>query len=251
MLKKRIIPLLLLNNSSLVKSVQYSNHRIVGDAFSMAKVFSNRMSDEMLIVDINATKNQSINYDLFKKICLNCNMPLSLGGGIDDLDKAQKLFESGADKIIVNSSFFKNPNLILSLSQKYGNQSIVFSLDAFKDKNNDYYVFSNSGKVNQNIRIQDIFEKINNVGIGEIVVNSINNDGKMSGFDYDLLRIVRNKTSLPIIISGGCGSKEDCLAAFEYGADAVALGSIFYWLGESIISIKEFLHKNNINVRYN
>ena len=250
MLKTRIIPTLLIQNSSVVKTINFNNPRIVGDAFSTAKVFSERMADEMIIVDIDAHKRNTINSQLFKKISKYCNMPLTLGGGIKNLEDAEKFFRSGADKIVINSGFQDDPDLIKKLSNKYGNQSIVFSLDV-KKENNSYYCFSNSGQVLYNHLACELAVKVVEDGAGEILLNNIDGDGMMNGYNLDLIEVIANKVRVPVIASGGCGSKKDFLEAINSGANAASAASIFFWIGESVISIKKYLQENNLNVRIN
>jgi len=248
MLKTRIIPVLLIQKSSIIKTINFKNARIVGDALSTAKVFSKRMADEMVIVDIDATKNTFINFSLLERISKFCNMPLVLGGGITSLQDAERLFKSGADKIIIDSEFYRNKNLINTLSKKYGSQSIVFSLDV-KKVDGKYYGFSNSGNIFSNINATEIAKQVEDLGAGEILLNNIDEDGKMNGFDLDLINNISCITKVPVVAAGGCGSKLDCLNAINSGANAIAAGSIFFWVGESIISIKKYLRQNDVNVR--
>ncbi len=250
MLKTRIIPTLLIQNSSIVKTINFSNPRIVGDAFSTAKVFSERMADEMIIVDIDAHERNLINFQLFKKISKYCNMPLTLGGGIKNLKDAENLFRSGADKIVINSGLQEDPDLIKKLSGKYGSQSIVFSLDV-KKENNSYHCYSNSGQVLYNYSACELAVKVVEDGAGEILLNNIDGDGKMKGYNLDLIEFITNNVKVPVIASGGCGSKKDFLEAINSGANAASAASIFFWIGESIISIKQYLYENNLNVRIN
>jgi cyclase len=247
-LKTRIIPILLLQGSVVVKTVKFKEPRIVGDAITNVKVFSNRMADEMIIVDIEATKKGFINEDLIRRLASSCVMPLSVGGGIKNVEDADKLFRSGADKIVINSSFYSNPDLLTQIANKYGNQAVVFSLDV-KKNNGRYYAASHSGSKLQDIDVLDVAQTAIQAGAGEIILNSIDFDGTMNGYDTELINIVSNSVDVPVISAGGCGSKEDCVAAVKHGASAVAAGSIFYWVGESIITVKRYMKDNEISVR--
>ena len=145
MLKVRIIPLLLLKGNSLVKSVCFSDHRVVGDSISTIKVFSKRFADEMIILDLDARERNSINTDLLKRISPECNMPLTFGGGINSLEKADQAFYSGADKITINSAFFEKPEVISDIVNKYGSQAVVLSLDV-KKIHHEYELFYKNAK---------------------------------------------------------------------------------------------------------
>ena len=248
MLKTRIIPILLVQKSSIIKTVNFGNSRIVGDALSTAKVFSQRMADEMMILDIDATRTGNINFSLLERISKFCNMPLTLGGGIKNLEDADQLFKSGADKVVINSEYYNNRKIINDLSKKYGKQSIVFSLDVKKIEG-QYYGYSNSGFTFNKVLASDIALDVVSLGAGEILLNNIDKDGKMQGYDLELIKNISEKVQLPVIAAGGCGSKEDCYNAINSGANAIAAGSIFFWIGESIISIKEYLYKKQIKVR--
>ena len=249
MLKVRVIPLIQLYGSSAVKTIKFKEHRVVGDAISTIKIFSKRMADEMIIVDINASKTKKINFSFLKKISQECIMPLTLGGGIRSENDVQKMFDSGADKIVVNSLFFENINLLEKIIIKYGSQAVVFSMDLYK-KDKTYKIFSNSKKkFDGSIDIPSFLKKIRNIGIGEILLNSVERDGTMSGYDCELIEAFSKKADIPIIAAGGCGKSEDCVNAIESGANAVAAGSIFYWVGESIMSVKNYMNKSGINVR--
>ncbi len=248
MLKTRIIPILLIKGNSVVKSINFTEHRMVGDAISTVKVFSNRMADEMVIVDIEATAKRKINDKLIKRLAFSCSMPLAVGGGIQSLDDADLLFRSGADKIIINSGFYSNPNLISEIATKYGSQSVVFSLDVVKT-NDCYFSVSNSGTKIQSVLAQQTAITAVKCGAGEIILNSVDRDGTMRGYDLDLVHMISQNLDVPVIAAGGCGDKKDCVSVVNAGAAAIAAGSIFYWIGESIITLKEHMNDNNIPVR--
>lgn len=249
MLKVRIIPLLLLKGSSLVKSVKFKEHRIVGDAVSTIKVFSKRFADEMVILDLDAKSRGEVNTELLRRITSFCNMPLAFGGGIDSLTKADQAFRCGADKIIINSIFFENHKVVEQLVDRYGSQSICLSID-FKLMDGVYSIFTENGR--RKVISHDLNSALSlaqEVGVGEILINDIDRDGVMGGLDLDLIRLCRAKVDSPLIVAGGVGSTGDFLSAFELGADAVAAGSIFHWVGESVLGIKDFLSAEGVDVR--
>ncbi len=220
----------------------------MGDAITNIKVFSNRMADEMVIVDIEATEKGCINEALIKRLAASCIMPLSVGGGVKTIRDADKLFRSGADKIVINSAFYSNPNLLTQVANKYGVQSVVFSLDV-KKIDGRYLSVSHSGSKINDITAFEAAQRAVQAGAGEIILNSIDLDGTMEGYDLELVELIASNVNIPVVAAGGCGGKEDCVSAANTGAAAVAAGSVFYWVGESIITIKEYMNVNGISVR--
>ena len=248
MLKKRIIPILLIKNGSIVKTVQFQNPRIVGDIKSTIQVFKNRLADELCIVDIDASKNKKIDFQLINNIAKIANMPLTVAGNINSLEAAEKLFDCGVDKVMIRSLLYEDTNKIDKIANKFGNQAIIACIDYVGNKENAKCIYGPKNN-EKGPRISDFFKKIDDLGIGEILLNSVNNDGLMSGYDLETYNYVKNLTIKPIILSGGCGSLDDALKAFRSGASAIAAGSLFYWIGESIISLKSYLEKNQILIR--
>ena len=248
MLKTRIIPVLLLKGSSVVKTVRFKEPRIVGDAVASVKVFASRKADEMIIVDIDATERGSIHIELIKRIAKSCTMPLSIGGGIKSIEDADALFRVGADKIVINSSFYTCSKLLQEISEKYGKQAIVFSLDV-KREGEYYKAFSHGSSIDSKMSAVEAARKAVNGGAGEIYLNSVDLDGCMNGYDLKLVEEISNYVNVPVIAAGGCGDKKHCVEVINAGADAVAAASIFFWVGESVITIKEELKNNGIEVR--
>jgi imidazole glycerol-phosphate synthase subunit HisF len=248
MLKTRIIPVLLIKGSSVVKTVKFKEPRVVGDSIATVKVFAARKADEMIIVDIDASNRGSINIALIKRISKSCNMPLSIGGGVKSLEDADSLFQAGADKVIVNSAFYSNKNIIKKIAQKYGEQAVVFSLDA-KSINGKMQAVANNSNLETKMSVSDAAISAVDCGAGEIYLNSVDRDGCMGGYDLNLVEEISKSVTVPVIAAGGCGKKEDCVDAIKSGADAVAASSIFFWAGESIITIKDQLLNNGIEVR--
>ena len=248
MLKKRIIPVLLINNNSLVKTVNFENPRVVGDIISAVKVFDKRKADELIILDIGKKYNNKISETLVKEISKYCFMPLSFGGGIRNITDAHFFFENGADKIVINTMYYNNKKMLEKIIKIFGSQAIVFSLDyLFDKKTNSYLCFSNNKILRQDpLKVAKQAERM---GVGEILFNDVDNDGKMNGYNYDYLKILSNSVKINTIAVGGCGSKSDFYDLSNTNTSAYAASSIFLWVGESIISIKEFLYKRKINVR--
>ena len=248
MLKTRVIPILLLKGNSVVKTTNFSEPRVVGDAITNVKVFSSRLADEMVIVDIEATAKGRINEALISRLAAECVMPLTVGGGVKSLEDAQILFRSGADKVIINSAFYKDQGLFSQIAEQYGRQALVFSLDVVKT-DAGYSAVSDSGTNIQSLSAITAAQLAVNHGAGEILVNSIDCDGRMKGYDLDLIEAISGSVDVPVVAAGGCGCSQDCVKAVDAGASAVAAGSIFYWVGESIITLKETMSDNNIEVR--
>jgi imidazole glycerol-phosphate synthase subunit HisF len=248
MLKTRIIPVLLLKDNSIVKTVKFKEPRVVGDAVATVKVFAARKADEMIVVDIEATKRGSLNLDIMKRIAKSCNMPLSMGGGIQSMEDVDSLFHVGADKVVINSQFYSDNNLIKNISEKYGEQAVVFSLDV-KEINGVNQAVKNSSTIETGINAVEVAKKAVANGAGEIYLNSVDRDGCMNGYDLELIEEISKAVSVPVVAAGGCGDKKHCVEVLHAGANAVAAASIFFWVGESIITIKEELKNNGIEVR--
>lgn len=248
MLKKRIIPVLLINSNSLVKTVNFKNPRVVGDIISAVKVFDKRKADELIILDIGKKYSNKISKSLVKEISKYCFMPLSFGGGIRSISDAHFFFENGADKIVINSVYYNNKKLLEKIVRVFGSQAIIFSLDyLFDKKTNSYFCFSNNKVLKQDpIYVAKQAEKM---GVGEILFNDVDKDGMMNGYNCNYLDILSNSVNINTIAIGGCGSKSDFYDLSNTNISAYAASSIFFWVGESIISIKEFLYKKKINVR--
>lgn len=249
MLKIRIIPTLLFSNRTIVKSKNFSNNRMIGDPTTVARVFNTRNADELIFLDILASKlDQEMNFKVISDIAKECFMPLTIGGGIRSLKDVDKIFQLGADKISINTIALLNPKIIKEISEKYGSQAIVVSIDVKKSDNN-YKIFSHGGTIKSDYDLISYVKEIEKQGAGEILLNSIDKDGTMEGYDLELIKLVSSNTSLPVIASGGCGSLKDCHQAIISGADAISAASIFHYVGESIITIKKYLSEQNVSVR--
>ena len=248
MLKTRIIPILLLRGNSIVKSVNFSEHRMIGDVVSAVKIFAQRMADEMVILDIDARAKGTMDYELLARLAKDCNYPLSIGGGIDSLDKADRVFRSGADKLVLNTVLYSNLGLVEEIAHKYGAQAVVASIDVAK-RGSDYQVFSNGGAQLEKVVLNEFLPALESSGCGEVLINSIDLDGKMGGMDYDLIKLVSQSCSIPVVAAGGAGDKHHFVLAVESGASAVAAGSIFHWVGESLYTIRQHLEEHKIPVR--
>ena len=231
-INKRIIPTLLISNGKLVKTVNFGNKIYVGDPINAIKIFNDKEVDELILIDIDASKTKAqINYKLVEDCASECFMPLCYGGGIKNIDDATHLFSLGIEKICIQSSFFKDPNLLTELSSKYGSQAIVISLDFKKNIFGNYNIINSSNGSVIKKNLNDLLSELTELGAGEILMNVINNDGKMSGMDLELINKIASNTSLPLIALGGVGSLNDIKNAFINGASAVSAGSFFVFKG--------------------
>ena len=253
MLKVRIIPCLLFQNRTIVKSVKFKDLRMVGDPTTCARVFNERKADELIFLDIVASReSKKPNFKVIEDIAHECFMPLTIGGGIRTMKDVDTLFEIGADKISINTAAVKNPGLIRDVSKKYGSQAVVVSIDVQMVGENQYKSFILSGTEDIEFTPIELAKKAESLGAGEILLNSIDRDGVMNGYDCELIKQVSEELNIPLIAVGGCGSLQDFVDAIEIGkADAVCAASIFFWVGESIITVKQYIDKNKIPVRLN
>lgn len=250
MLKIRIIPCLLFKERTIVKSVNFKNLRMVGDPTTCARVFNQRNADEMIFLDIMASReNKDPNFKVIEDIARECFMPLTIGGGIKNMDHVDKLFEIGADKIAVNTAAIKDQEFLKSIAKKYGSQALVVSIDARKI-NNQYKVFISGGIEQTEYTPIELAKKAEQLGAGEILLNSIDKDGTMKGYDLELIKQITSQVKIPVIAAGGAGKLQDFVDAVEKAnADAVCAASIFYFVGESIITSKDYMQKKGLNMR--
>ena len=241
MLKRRIIPIQLFSNGRLVKSKQFLSPRDVGDPVMSSKVYSNQDADELILLHIDRFED-SINtlVETVKKISKECFVPLSVGGGIKSLSDAERLFNAGADKVILNSAVFSNPNIIKEIANLAGTQAVIVGIDV-KFENNEYSIYSNSSKVFENTPLSDYIEQVISLGAGEIFIQSIDKDGEMSGYDLNLLNKVYKISSVPVIAAGGPGNFEHLYDALKIGINAVACGSLFNFGDNNPLRAKAFL----------
>lgn len=235
MLRPRLIPCLLIHDGGLVKSTQFGDYKYVGDPLNAVRIFNEKQVDELMIIDIDASVlNKEPNYDLIKKMALESRMPLCYGGGVSDAKQAKKIVSLGAEKVAISSAVIKNPEIILEISKAIGQQSVVVVLDIKKRKLfGGYETYIHNGKKNTKkdpFKLASLFESY---GVGEIVLNSIDRDGMMSGYDLDLSIQMRDQVSIPMSILGGAGSLDDMKLLFsKIGVSGAAAGSVFVFKGK-------------------
>ena len=249
MLKKRIIPTLLVKHLGLYKGKKFLSDRNVGALLPSINTYNMRDVDEMIVLDIEATKNNhAINIDLVKEISENCFVPLTFGGGINNIEQVRKLFKYGADKIVVNTYLYENLSFISDIVSNFGSQSLVASVDV-KKIDTKWICFSNNGSINKNFEVLDWCKKIENYGVGEIMLCSIDKDGLLEGYDQELIEYVSKNINVPLIASGGANNYEDFERALNNGASAVAASSIYLFTHQTPLDVKEYLHSKGISVR--
>lgn len=250
MLTKRIIPCLDIKDGRTVKGVNFENIRDAGDPVELAIRYCEEGADELVFLDITATneKRKTLS-ELVTHIAQNINIPFTVGGGISTIEDVSILLNAGADKISVNTSAFKNPQLIKDLSDRFGSQCIVLAIDT-KFENDNWYVYLNGGKVKTEKKALDWAKEGVALGAGEILLTSMNNDGTKAGFANDITKLISLNVNVPVIASGGAGTMQHFTEAFLQGkADAALAASVFHFNEINIGVLKQELKNNNIEVR--
>lgn len=235
MIRPRVIPCLLLKGKGLVKTIQFKNPVYLGDPLNTINIFNKKMVDEIIILDIDASRiSGKPNFDLIQRIASVCFSPLTYGGAINNLTDGERLFSIGIEKISLNTPAFKDPSLITELAKRYGNQSVVVSVNIHKDFWGKRSIVSNSKEyININGHsIPDQMKIFEDLGAGELLINDVNRDGTLKGYDIELIESITNKVTIPVIACGGCGSYSHLKdAILNGGASAAAAGSIFVFNG--------------------
>lgn len=250
MLKNRVIPCLLINDGGLIKTQQFGSPKYVGDPINAIRIFNEKEVDELLVIDVGASrKKRGPDYALIEQYAGECFMPLCYGGGVASVDQAKRLFSIGVEKICLQSAVLDNMSLVREITGRYGNQSVVVSVDVKKTFFNGYRLYSaTTGKLLKLPWLQFITSAVNN-GAGEILLNSVERDGMMQGMDLPMIKEAAKNLSVPLIAVGGIGSLADIRAAVEHGASAVAVGSFFVFHGPHravLISYPEYSELENL-----
>lgn len=235
MLRPRVIPCLLIREGGLVKTVQFDSGKYVGDPLNTVRIFNEKEVDELVVLDIDATaKGQEPNLVLIEKLAKECRMPLAYGGGISTCRMAQDIISLGVEKVILGSAAVKNPELISEISTKIGKQSTTVVMDVkLKGLFKKYLVTTNNGTNVTKLSPGEFAKQVEELGAGEVIVNSIDRDGTMQGYDTTLIKEVWNSVSIPITALGGASSTADISQLFhEFGIIGAAAGSIFVFKGK-------------------
>lgn len=250
MLTKRIIPCLDIKDGRTVKGVNFINIRDAGDPVELGAFYAEQGADELVFLDITATNEKRKTLaELVKRIARYVNIPFTVGGGISSVEDVRILLNAGADKISVNTSAFKHPELINELAKEFGSQCVVLAIDT-KFENGDWYVYLNGGRVKTDTKAIDWGKEGVNRGAGEILLTSMNNDGTKNGFALDVTKQFAEQLPVPVIASGGAGTMDHFVEVFEEAhADAALAASIFHFKEIEIGQLKDYLRKNGIEVR--
>ncbi len=256
MLKIRIIPTILRKSAVVVKGKNFSKSRVIGPLLPILRVYQSRDVDELIIIDVSnkIETNSKTRFDWLKDVTSFTTMPLSVGGGIENIDQATRIIELGSDKVIINTALRNNPSLINEIASKHGSQSIIASIDSIKIQDN-FFAFDSWQNKSTNIPILDLIKSAQDQGAGEIMLTSHNTEGTRKGFDKNLLDFIGNEVDLPLIIHGGASKKNDFLEIINdsklknISLEGLAAGYCFHFTSLTPSEVSEYLSSANIPVR--
>lgn len=233
MLRPRIIPSLLYHDKGLVKTVNFKSPKYVGDPINAVRIFNEKQVDELAFFDIDATVlGKEPDYALIEKLANQSRMPLCYGGGVKTKEQAQRIFSLGIEKIALSSAIIQNPKLVTEIAERVGSQSVIVVLDVKKKVFGGYELYTHNGKKATGVNPLKLAAEMQQLGAGEIIINSIDQDGSMNGYDMSLIEKVAGVTSLPLTVLGGAGSLQDIEKVIEkHGVIGVAAGSLFVFKG--------------------
>jgi cyclase len=248
MILQRVIPVLLLKNKGLVKSIKFAKTTYVGDPINAIKIFNDKEVDELVFLDIKASKEKrEPDFDFLESIASECFMPLGYGGGISNLDQVKKIFKIGIEKVILNQICLKRPEFVKEVASEVGNQSVVVSIDVKKNLFGKYKVYDHAKASNTDLNPLDFAKKMEDLGAGEIILNSVDNDGMMQGFDIPMIRNLSDALKVPVVACGGAGKLVDIQMAIADGhASAVAAGSMFVFHGPHKAVLINYPKRNDL-----
>ena len=251
MLKKRIIPCLDVKNGRVVKGINFVNLKDAGDPVEQAIIYSDYGADEICFLDITASnENRNIILDIVKKTAQKISVPLTVGGGVRNLEDINMLLNSGADKVSINTAAVMDTNIVKKSAEKFGSQCIVVAVDAKKTNTDKWEVFTHGGRNRTGKDVLNFVKKVETRGAGEILLTSMDRDGTKKGYDLDLTKKVANFINIPVIASGGVGNLEHLYQGIKIGnANAVLAASIFHFGEYSILEAKQYLDSKGIPVR--
>ena len=249
MFRPRIIPVLLLQGNALVKSKGFKDFRYIGDPINAVKVFNDLKADELVFLDIEATKEKrTISTELVSQVGEEANMPFAVGGGIKNLDEIQNIIAKGAEKVIINTCAVENPKFIREASDNFGSSTIVVCIDVKKKFFSGEVVWRNSGSKSSKYSPKDFAKIIEENGAGEIIIQSIDKDGTMSGYDLDLVKEISTAVAIPVVALGGAGNLEHMIEAYKKGfASALAAGSLFVYQGPNKGVLINYIEKSDLS----
>jgi cyclase len=233
MLRPRIIPSLLIHEKGLVKTVNFKSPKYVGDPINAVRIFNEKQVDELVFFDIDATVlNREPDYALIEKLANQSRMPLCYGGGVKTVEQAQKIFALGIEKIAISSAAIVNPNLVTKIAERVGSQSVIVVLDVKKKLLGGYEIYTHNGKKSTGINPVKFAKELEQLGAGEIIINSIDEDGVMKGYDLNLIDKIAEIISIPLTVLGGAGTLSDIeMVINKHGVIGVSAGSLFVFKG--------------------
>lgn len=250
MLKRRIIPVELLHRGRLVKTVAFGAFRDVGDPVKSSQVYSDQDADELILLNIEREqRDPRATVAYLCDIVSKCFMPIAVGGGVRSIDDAALLFEAGADKVVLNTAAYSDPALLSGIVNRWGGQALVVSVDVARAEAGGYVAKSECGRVEEAVDLTQHIASMICIGAGEILINSIDNDGAMTGYDLALIELVRPVCTVPLIVCGGAGHYLHLKEAFERGVNAVACGSLFNFGDNNPLRVKSFLKNYNVPLK--
>ncbi|RCK33567.1 imidazole glycerol phosphate synthase subunit HisF [Thalassospira xiamenensis] len=261
MLKVRVIPVLYLMNGLIVRSENFKSFKVIGNPYNELERYSDWMADEVVYVDITRHgqanmrrsdhKEQGIEdpFELVRAFSKRALMPITYGGRITDLEQATKFISAGADKILINTAAYETPDLITSLSKRHGSNAVMVGVDVRRDENG-YSVFTHQGTRRISLSFVDYVKRVAELGAGEILLTSIDNDGCATGFDTEVVEIAASSLSIPIIACGGAGSPNDFKKPIDAGASAVAAGNMFHFVENAYKRVKKRMLLQGVDIRY-
>ncbi|WP_295234437.1 AglZ/HisF2 family acetamidino modification protein [Sediminibacterium sp.] len=233
MLKPRVIPVLLLRNQGLVKTVKFDKHVYVGDPINAIKIFNEKEVDELVFLDIDASKKGGKpNFSIIGQIATECFMPVCYGGGISDIESIRKILKLGIEKVSLNASAINSLDFIKSAVTTFGSSTIVISIDIKKSLLGKPLVFDHRTGKTLNKDLFDYIHELEKCGVGELLINSVDKDGTMSGYDIVLIEKISRQVNIPVIVCGGASNLSDFKSAIKVGASAVGAGSLFVFHGK-------------------
>jgi len=229
----RIIPVLLLKGKGLVKTVKFKDPRYIGDPINAVKIFNDLKADELVFLDITASKEgRTISLEVVKDISEEAYMPFAVGGGINSLSTVEKILETGCEKVVINTALHVNPGFIQDVADHFGSQSLVLSIDVRKNFLGKYEIYTHSGTIKSKSKLDGTVQLAADLGAGEILINSIDLDGVMKGYDLKLVNLVSEIAECPTVACGGAGSYQDLADGYyKGGAHSLAAGSLFVYHG--------------------
>ena len=253
MFRPRVIPILLLKDKGLVKSVQFKNYKYIGDPINAVKIFNDLKADELVFLDILASKEKrKISLDFVRKVGDEANMPFAVGGGIQTIQDIKEVINAGAEKVIINSYAVKNPDFIKEAAAEFGSSTIVVSIDVKKKLFGKQQVFVLGGTKGTGLSPVKFAQLMEEKGAGEIILNSIKHDGEMNGYDLDLIAEISKAVTIPVVACGGAGNLIDLKKAVNTAyASAVAAGSLFVFHGPRKAVLVNYPSKKELTALFN